>query len=509
MRNLKQIIGGLLIVALAACGGGGGDPGGGTGGGGSTSSTAASVELIAASNTLQSAGGTVLITGVVKTSANSVLPNQTVTFSSTSGSLQGAATLTDDNGVATVTLTPGTDKSTRVIRVTLTAGTVSGFVDIAVTGSQISISGSGSLISSAGASAYTVKAIDSAGNAIVGAAITLSSALGNPLSTTSFVTDGLGQASVLLTPSVPGTDTLTASGLGAQAQQSVFISGEDFQILSPGSGALVAIGASQTVTARYLVGSTPQVGRTVTFSSTRGTILPFTVLTNASGEATATLSSSTSGAAIVGAAIAGVAQTSVPVEFVATTPASLVLQTNPSAILPNSSGSANQASVIATVRDASANPVKNVSVNFTLQSVSGALSAGSAITDSNGNAQVSFISGASSTASNGVLMTATVVSNPAIQGTASMTVNGQALFITMGTGNTISNQNEDTYRKSFTVYVTDANGAPVASKSVVLSVYPIEYYKGRLAWDGVAAWQFAPGGTPQICANEDANGNGT
>lgn len=504
MGKLKLLISTALIAAIAACGGGGGNPGG-TSGGGSTS-TPASVELITSSNTLQSAAGTVLITGLVKNSSNNVVASQAVTFSSTSGALQNASALTDANGAATVTLSPGADKSNRSIRVTLTAGSVSGFVDVVVIGSQITISGSGSLIQTAGASSYTIKAVDSAGNGIVGATIGMVSTLGNPLSASSAVTNGLGETTVLLTPNTAGTDTLTATGLGAVAQQSVFISGEDFQVLAPGAGESVAIGASRIVTARYRISGVGQAGRTVLFSTTRGTVSPSSAVTNSSGEATTTLASTTSGPAIVGASIAGVAQTNVSVEFIATTPATLVLQANPSAILPNASGSANQATVVATVRDASSNPVKNTAVNFTLQSLSGSLSQGSAITDSNGNAQVSFVSGAGSTSVNGVQLTATVVANPAVLGTTSMTVNGQALFITMGTGNTISNQDDNTYRKGFTVYVTDANGAPVAGKSVVLSIFPTAYFKGSMVY-GTSSWGFEPG-SPVTCANEDANSNG-
>jgi hypothetical protein len=284
--------------------------------------------------------------------------------------------------------------------------------------------------------------------------------------------------------------------------------------LSPASNTAIAIGASQTVTVQYKLSGTGVSGQTVSFSTTRGTFVASTGLTDGSGQASAVLSSTTAGPAIVVAQIAGVGSVNLPVQFVATTPATIVVQSNPGSVLPNTSGNTNQTTIEAIVRDTNGNAVAGRQVNFTaIQDLSnGTLSPGNATTDANGRAQVQFIPGASSTPANGVEIQASVAST-AISGTTFLTVNGKALFITIGFGNTISNLDETTYTKLFSVYVTDANGVSVGNQVVNLSVIPTVYYKGSLTSAcpvGVAActvlWRYS--GVPTVCANEDINLDG-
>ena len=297
------------------------------------------------------------------------------------------------------------------------------------------------------------------------------------------------------------------------------------------SGVVVAapIGASQTVTVQYKVSGAGVAGLPVNFSTTRGTFVASGTVTDANGQATAVVSSTTAGSAVVVAQIAGVGSVSLPIQFVATNPASIIVQANPGSVSPNLTGTTNQSTIEAFVRDANGNAVANRQVNFTaLQDLSnGSLSPGIATTDSNGRASVQFIAGATSTQSNGVVIQAEVAST-AIKGTTAMTVNGKSLFITIGFGNTISNVDESTYSKPFTVYVTDANGVAVGNQVVNLSVLPIEYYKGFLifvdpAWSysrfiaaviddpTTASDETTPGQVASptaVCSNEDLNSDG-
>jgi hypothetical protein len=203
-----------------------------------------------------------------------------------------------------------------------------------------------------------------------------------------------------------------------------------------------------------------------------------------------------------------VGQVNLPVQFVATVPATLLLQANPGAVLPNPSGdTASQSTIEAIVRDAAGNAVANRQVNFvTVQDVSnGRLEPGNAVTDSNGRAQVQFIPGGNSTPSDGVKLQATVAGTD-VKGATSLTVNGQALFINLGFGNTISNVDETTYSKPFSVYVTDANGNAVGNQQVTLVAIPEEYYKGSLRWTGTVWADLAD--PRNNCPNEDLNANG-
>jgi hypothetical protein len=122
---------------------------------------------------------------------------------------------------------------------------------------------------------------------------------------------------------------------------------------------------------------------------------------------------------------------------------------------------------------------------------------------------VQFVPGALSTAANGVQLRAFVQSAPSIFADAKMTVNGEALFISIGVGSTLTVFDSTTYQKDFSVYVTDANGVAAANRSVTASVYPKQYGKGTLVnpTGGLAIWGYAAG-SPTLCPNEDVNRNG-
>ena len=509
MNLLKCVLGLSLAATLAACGGGGGNA--------STPTTPpivvvvpvteipASVEVLASTNSLLSAGTEVVITAFVKNSANVAMAAQKLTFSASSGGLLSAATATDASGAATAKLVVGSDRSVRDIKVIVTAGTVSGNATVSITGTRVLIAGSGSLQAGGPAATYTVRAVDSSNNPIIGAQIAVSSALNNGISTKLLSTDATGSGTFLYTPNAAGNDTLTASGLGTSITAPLSVSAIDFVALSPASNTSIATGAPQGVSIRYRLSGAGVAGQTVSFSTTRGVFSASTVVTDANGEASTVLSSTTAGPAVVVAQISGVGSVNLPVQFVATTPTTIVVQSNPGSVLPNTSGTTNQSTIEAVVRDASGNAVANRQVNFTaLQDLSnGSLSPGIATTDANGRAQVQFIPGASSTQANGVIIQAQVAST-SISSTTTLTVNGKALFITLGFGNTISNLDETTYSKPFTVYVTDANGVAVGNQLLSLSVIPEVYYKGFLVFNS-QAWGGAPTAT---CANEDRNLNG-
>ena len=513
MKLFKYLSVSALVMALAACGGGGGSTvsTGGTGGTDGGTSTVpvpvpATVEVLTSASTLSSAGAEAVITAFVKNGANVGLADQSVVFSASSGTLQNPSAVTDATGAATVKLIAGSDKSLRNITVKVTAGTASGNVVIPVVGTRISLAGNGSLQAGSGAVSYTVSALDSSNNPIGQSKLAVTSGLGNSVSPASLTTDATGSASFVYTPNKAGNDNLTVSGLGTSASTSVIVNAIDFVALSPASNTLIPIGTTQTIRVQYKNSGLGVADQKVAFSTTRGTFVASTGTTDASGQASAVLSSTTAGPAVVVAQISGIGSVSLPVQFVATTPSSIIVQANPGGVLPNTSGTANQSTIEAVVRDANGNAVANRQVNFTtLQDLSnGTLSPGNATTDANGRAEVKFIPGATSTPANGVIIQAEVAST-GIVGKTSLTVNGKALFITLGFGNTISNLDETTYSKQFSVYVTDANGVAVGNQTVSLSVIPEIYYKGSLVFIDPVWTYRAP---PTVCANEDAVLNG-
>ena len=473
----------------------------------------ASIEVLSSSSSLASAVGskvTFLVTA--KDAVNTGIPKQIVTFTASSGTLTGAnpPPSTDANGsITTISLSPGSDLSNRIITLTATAGSASKSINIPVVGTSVSVSGAGSALVGNPASTYSVKAIDSGGKPIVGISLMLSSTAGNTVSPQTVTTDLAGAANFSFTPTVAGTDTLKVTGLGTSATATVVVSNEDFAFISPAAAANLVVNSANTVTVRYKVGGVGVAGKSVTFSTTRGTLSSSTMVTNANGDASTTVNSTTAGPVIVSAQL-GTARSSVTSAFVATIPASIVIQANPGAVLPNAAGStSNQSTLSATVRDATGNPVAGQVVNFTAiqDGSNGTIVPGSGTTDANGMTSVQFIPGALSTAANGVKLQAVVQSNQSLSATASLTVNGEALFISIGVANRLTVVDSVTYEKDFAVYVTDANGSPAPNRAVTMSVYPTQYGRGNLCASGVN-WVYNTANVPTFFANEDVNRNG-
>jgi hypothetical protein len=514
IRQLKLLGGLLLAGALVACGGGGGSPGqtsGSSGGGTTTGPVPATVDVFTSSPVLSAGTSSSLsFTVVVKDANNQAIPNQTVTFAASSGNLVGAlpppATGPAGEAITTVSLTPGADRSNRDIVVTVRAGGATREVVIPVTGTQLALSGDSSLLLGNSAT-FTVRAQDAGGVPIPNATITVQSALGNTISPTSVVTSASGAATFVYRGNNSGLDTITATGVGTAVTSNISVSSDVFQFVTPAAGHVVAVGATQTATVSLRRGGAPVVGQAVTFSTTRGVVFPTAVVTDANGNASTEYSSSSSGPANLVAQVPN-AQVTVSVSFLATNPASIIVQANPGALPPNAAGtSGNQSTILATVRDPAGNPVAGQVVNFTLvtDGSNGRITPGSATTDSSGNAQTQFVPGGLTTSNNGVVIQASVPSTTLV-GTTSVTVNAQALFISIASSNVIGQLNPQTYEKEFSVYVTDANGAPAGNRVVTLEVFPIEYYKGTYS-RGPDDDQWRRN-EAAACQNEDLNRNG-
>jgi Bacterial Ig-like domain (group 1) len=531
MRMIKGMLAITLALLLAACGSSGCDAGsspltgstacGTTASGGTTTpvSTATAIDVLSSSPQVGSGDEQVTISAIVKGPGNVSLASTAVTFTTTSGILTSVSAQTDSAGVATAILAAGSNKVNRTLTVNVISGAATGSVNVQVTGTTLTSSGD-TTVALGRSSRLSVKATDSKGVAIAGLPVTVSSVLRNGLSAPSVTTDGQGNASVDYTATNSGSDQVSFSGGGATVASVITISGEDFTFVSPAASTLIPVGAVQAVTVRYLVGGAPVSGRTVNFAATAGTFSSASVVTDGSGLATAQISATSASPATIQASLQGavVALATLPVEFVALTPATLVLQVSQTAVGPNPPGSTlQQAQVIATVRDAQLNPVKGVVVNFNrlVDPSGGNLSQASAVTDSSGQASVNYVSGGLTTSSNGVQLRATVASATSVFGDATLTVNQSSLFVALGTGNTITNLDANTYNKEWTVYVTDANGIAVPNVTLTIKVLPVKYGKGTLAYGAANAATGAAAGwrpvaaTYSECNNEDANYNGT
>lgn len=506
MRFFIKCFSVFATASLISCGGGGGNAEGGSG---NTAATVASIEILTSATSLASADNTtgVTVSAVVKDSSNNALASQPLVFSASSGILGGVAATTGADGRATAKLTAGTDRSNRDIVLTVKSAGITKTAVLPVTGTTLSASGATSVLAGTVGN-FAVSVRDSSGLPVAGVPVKVSSTLNNVVALANGGnTDVNGGVAFTYNATNPGTDTLSISGAGASQSLNVTVSSLNFAFSSPAAEAEVGVGTQQAVVVRYVSGGVGVPNKTVAFSATRGSVNPSQAITDANGNATTQLTSQAVGAAIVSASVDANVVTTLPINFVSRTPANLVLQTSSAAVAPNAAGSTvNQTELRATVRDAAGNPVKGQTVFFTaVKDLSGGkIKTGTAITDSNGLATDVFIAGAVSTATNGVQIRATVP-NPAISADTNITVNGQALFITIAANNTIEKLSTQ-YRKTFSVQVSDSNGSPVANQSLTVSVWPSSYSKGELKFSSTKnVWV---SDISVSCPNEDANRDG-
>ena len=517
MRKLFRVLAVPLVAVLGACGGGGGNSGttnGGSPGGSTGAAVPKVVEVGASATSLRSSDAKgITISALVKDSSNNALTGQAVSFVASSGVLSSVSSATGADGRATALLTAGSDRSNRNITVTVKAGSVESKIVVPVDGNTLNVAGSTSLLVGA-STTFAVSLKDSSGNAIAAQQIAVTSALGNAVTPAQATTDNAGAIAFNYVASRSGADAITVTGAGVVQTLAVNVSSINFAFTSPAASTEVTVNVTTPVTVRYLENGVGVAGRQVSFATTRGSVVPAIVTTDANGNATAQVTSSSAGPASVSAQL-GSTITTLPMSFVARIPESINLQVSSAALPPNTSATTtNQVELRATVRDTAGNAVKGVTVNFTaVKDLSGGrIKTGTAVTDANGLATDSFISGAVSTAANGVEIRATVAGT-AIAGTVPLTVSGQSLFINIAANNTIEKLST-TYRKTFSVQVNDANGTPVAGQNVTLSYYPPEYRKGEMT----AASVTAPNGATTlgswrvsestVCANEDVDRNG-
>ena len=471
----------------------------------------ASLELLASSPQLQSDGSTnVTLTAIAKDANNQVVEGVSIVFSATSGSLTVENSVTDPQGIATATLRTGGNPSNRTIDVTSQTGTLSDAVSIEVIGTSMTIQGPNSL-AAGDTGSYTVSLTDSGGNGIAGENISVNSSNGNSLSASSLVTDTNGIATFQVTGDNAGADTLTANATGlldengvasVSATKEITVASDSFSFTSPAADVEVNLNTPQAVTVSWSKDGVAQSGQTIRFATTRGSLDSSTAVTDANGDATVNVSSTTAGPAVITATNPEDTATQLSIEFVATNPAQISLQADPGVIGVNETST-----ITAIVQDAQNNRVKNQAVEFTLtDTTGGALSTASAITDSQGRAQTVYTASSVTSADDGVTISGTVVGT-ALTADTSLTVAGRALFIVFGTGNSIiEDQADTTYTKDYTVFVSDSSGKGVSDTDVSIRLLPTGYVKGELVANATTnTWVRSPSA---FCDSEDLNVNG-
>lgn len=523
----------LVIVAvllIAACNSddafnGNGTAGGGNGNTGEGTAQVASVTLLSGSPQLGSnPEQSVSITAIVRDANNNLLSGVPVTFAATSGSLElpagggNSQPETNSSGQVTATLSAGGDYTNRTITVTASGGQVSSSVDVAVTGTSLTISGAGS-------AAFTdetellIELKDSVNEPVPNRTLSVSSDLGNPISASTLTTSSTGRVIVIVTADTAGEDVIRAEGSGASASHALNVSGDHFQFLAPDSGEMLDMGECAEIRVEWLQNGSAAVSETVNFSTTRGTLHTDagcttpgnSAVTSGAGVATLWVTSANAGSASLTAFVNDGPSTSRTVNFIATVPATLNLQASPTTIGPNNSSTSDQQSTItATVRDANNNLVAGKLIRFSIieDNSGGALTNATATTNLQGRATTTYVPSSATTAKDGVRIRAIVDENDAVTSDVLLTVAQSPLFVRLGTGNLINAPTSTTYAMPWTIIVTDASGNAAANAQIALSVNPFDglaYSKGQYVDNGNNVWEQD---IDDVCANEDVNLNG-
>jgi hypothetical protein len=227
------------------------------------------------------------------------------------------------------------------------------------------------------------------------------------------------------------------------------------------------------------------------------------------------ISSITAGPAIIAASGTGVTA-QLPMTFEATVPSAIAIQASPDTIATQ-----EQSTITAIVRDAAGNLVNNHSVAFKLTDVTGgSLSFATVVTDTEGVAQTVYTASGTPSTSNGVTVAATV-QGTAITASTNLTVGGQTVFISLGTGNNISeNVSKTQFQMPWVVQAVDSGGNPVNNVAITFTIHsssrPYDAYaKGTyevcgsswVQYNGTAGCSRTGGATnpPVTCLNEDIN----
>ncbi|SFR85744.1 adhesin/invasin [Marinobacter daqiaonensis] len=505
-----------LALFLVACGGGDGSTplsgqqgDGGSTGGGDEEVQVGTVDLLASpTQTGTSSASESELTVVVKDSNGVLLEGVSVDFSvDSNASLRIDQAVTDAAGLAFARVTPG-DARNRSALVSVTAGGVTDEVSISFSGTGISIAGPSS-VSFGDTAQYRISLTDSEGNGIPDQIISVSSSLGN-LQSGDVQTGTNGVIEVALSASSrAGTEIVTASAYSGQSEVSaskeVTIAADSFTLLEPVNGPEINLNTPTEITLEWLVENQAVAdGTPVSFSTTRGILDPADGNASTSGGTASILVSSTNAgpATITARDPSSGLETDLQVEFVATIPDDLTLQAEQTQL-----DLGEPTEIVATVRDANNNLVKNQEVTFNIieDGSGGSLSRSTAITDSSGKAKTTYNAGNAGSGRNGVEIRASVAGT--IEDTLFLTVARQALRLAIGTGNTIFEPDDARYRKPFVAIVTDSNGAPVENAIVELSVLPTGYRKGQWIVVNEDYWAISPS-QPIFCATEDTNGNG-
>lgn len=274
MNFIKCVAAFGLTLVLAACGGGGGSAGTPLTGSSTTATPPAATAstpvaatlavsdfvLLLSKNSINNSGtdSAQLTVTAVDVNRNIVSgASVVVTVDQTSVFTPGGTSVTDSSGKYVGILTIGSDKTDRDVTLSVAINSIIKRTKVRVTGSRLSIQASPSAPAPSQSMTVAATLIDSAGNAIPDAVVTLGGNVPG-FQDVKLVTDLKGQVSkTLLAPSASGVFLISASGSGVNAADySLNVFSSAVPVATVPAGAAPSLSASPNVVPVNSAGST-------------------------------------------------------------------------------------------------------------------------------------------------------------------------------------------------------------------------------------------------------------
>ncbi len=492
---------------------------------GAALASALTVHVISDTTSIATGGTeTASITVLVTDNSNRAKPEQEIEFIATGGVLQDIVSVTDVNGEASASLNLGRDYRNQDILIEAIAGGTVSSVLVSTSGSEIDVEGDDLLV--AGESAELTITL-TAGNEepISNEEVVITSASGNTVTPASAVTNSDGQL-VVEVNTASGSDIISISALEgtATANHELTVANDILTFESPERNDELPVGGIETVDVLWESDGNPVANEDLRFSLTAGQIIGDSVVTtDSSGRASIDITSNSAGPVRVTAEADGTGDPAARLnfEFVATIPSLINLNASSTRV-----PAGETSTLTALVTDASGNPVKNMEVVFASPDLRGGqLNPASAISNSDGEASVTFTAGSLATEFEAIQIVSQVV-NTSIADSVVLTAVERVLNVTIGSTDLIRSINGQTqYSLPFVVQVADGSGSPLENASVEMSIRPLSFGKGfyrQVNSEGLlpenlamvnpgatftpAAWSLT-NSTFIECIAEDANGN--
>jgi adhesin/invasin len=428
-------------------------------------------------NTIADGRSTNEAQAIVRDSANNPMPNVSVTWhlgnSQTAQMDSPSVVTTDANGVALVRLK---DTVAETVSVTANAGGSTGTTQAVFSATPVnlvtvSMTTNNSPADNATNNAAQALITDSNGQPMPNVSVTWTisgSATASLSSAATVTTNASGIAVVTLKDSVKESVNLTASAGGKTGKTTAtFIQtvAKNLAVSMTGNNAIADNSALNTVQAVLTDGNgNPVENAVVTWSMTGSSTASFTsstsVNTNSSGIATVSLKDSVAEPVTITASADGITNATTATFIAVPTGAVVVsMTTNHS---PADGTTANVAQAVVT--DSHGQPLKNITVNWSLSgsSTASATSPTTAITNASGIATLSLVD----TTAGGVTVIASA-DGKQDQATATFQAPIAAIAVSVTTNNSPA---DGTTANTAQAVVTDAKGLPVANTSVTWSL---------------------------------------